>query len=99
MVDSKYLDAIESAGLKVAATFDDNKTPCLFELENHPFFVGALFQPQIVSTQKSPHPLIKRFLKIANSQLVSTNEKAPPNWCVGAFHNGAFKISPIHSVH
>jgi CTP synthase (UTP-ammonia lyase) len=35
----------------------------IVELENHPFFVGTLFIPQVRSTEKAPHPLITAFVE------------------------------------
>ncbi len=35
----------------------------IFEIKNHPFMIGTLFVPQVISTKVSPHPLITRFIK------------------------------------
>jgi CTP synthase (UTP-ammonia lyase) len=62
-IRSEFIEPLEKAGLITIGTFDDNETPCLFELKNHPFFIGALFQPQMAATMKHPHPLISGLLK------------------------------------
>jgi CTP synthase (UTP-ammonia lyase) len=65
MLNLAYYDRVTAAGLVSSGTFDDHTTPCLIELRDHPFFMGALFQPQITSTPESPHPLICAFLEAA----------------------------------
>ena len=65
MLDPDYYRAVAAAGLICSATFDDRTTPCLVELKNHPFFLGALFQPQMASSAASPHPLLAAFLTAA----------------------------------
>ena len=65
MLDPAYYDRVQAAGLDLSGTFDDDVTPCLFELKDNPFFIGALFQPQMTSTPEAPHPLIYSFLEAA----------------------------------
>lgn len=65
MLDPAYYNRVQAAGLVLSGTFDDDVTPCLFEFKEHPFFIGALFQPQMTSTPESPHPLICAFLEAA----------------------------------
>ena len=39
----------------------------VIELPSHPFFIGTLFVPQILSTPEKPHPLVTAFLEsVAN---------------------------------
>lgn len=65
MLDPAYYDRVTASGLVFSGTFDDNVTPCLVEIREHPFFMGALFQPQITSSSEAPHPLICAFLEAA----------------------------------
>jgi CTP synthase (UTP-ammonia lyase) len=65
MLDPAYYNRVQAAGLVLSGTFDDDVTPCLFEFKDHPFFIGALFQPQMTSTPEAPHPLICSFLEAA----------------------------------
>lgn len=62
-VKKDFREKLAEAGLKTIATFEDGKTPCLFELKNHVYFVGALFQPQMAAGPGQPHPLITALLK------------------------------------
>jgi CTP synthase (UTP-ammonia lyase) len=55
--------ALGHQGLQVTGR-DGKGQAVLFELRDHPFFVGTLFQPQLSSTQEFPHPLINRFLSM-----------------------------------
>jgi CTP synthase len=65
MLDPEYYGRVAAAGLVLSGTFTDHVTPCLVEIENHPFFMGALYQPQMTSPPESPHPLICAFLEAA----------------------------------
>ena len=35
----------------------------IIEIENHPWFVGVQFHPELKSTVKDPHPLFVAFVK------------------------------------
>lgn len=61
-LNSKYLEDLESKGLKKTAVSDNGQVRA-FELENHPFFLGTLFQPAMTSTIDEPHPLIVEFVR------------------------------------
>ena len=34
-----------------------------FEIDDHPFFIGTLFQPALTSTADEPNPIITAFVK------------------------------------
>lgn len=55
-----YLPTLTRRGLVVSAT-DRNGGPRMVELPGHPFFVGALFQPELSSDPTWVHPLIAAF--------------------------------------
>jgi len=63
MLDSKYYEKMYSTNLKLTGFYEESNTPCLIELEDHSFFIGALFQPQMSSSIEKPHPLITQFLR------------------------------------
>ncbi len=65
-INSTYLDVLRAHGLKTPAISDDNHIRAI-EIENHPFFLGTLFQPALTSTQEEPDPLILDFVKRAIS--------------------------------
>jgi len=59
-----YRGALESAGLEVTGTDQDNEVRVM-ELSTHPFFVGTLFVPQARSEPGKPHPLVLEFCRRA----------------------------------
>lgn len=62
-ISDSVLDALDQAGLRVAAHADDAGVEAL-ELEGHPFFIATLFQPQVeVLDGKGLHPLIEAFVE------------------------------------
>lgn len=63
---NEYSKQFEKTGLRTIGTFEDNQTPCLFEIKNHSYFIGALFQPQMTASLENPHPLITGLLKAGN---------------------------------
>lgn len=54
----------EDSDLEFAA-FNSAGEPRAFQLKNHPFFIGALFQPERSASSGRPHPLIAAFLQAA----------------------------------
>jgi CTP synthase (UTP-ammonia lyase) len=63
-INSKYLDVLKSNGLKTTAISDDGQVRA-FEIKNHRFFVGTLFQPALTSTIDDPNPLIMEFVRLS----------------------------------
>lgn len=47
----------------VISAWDEQKEPRAVELPDHPFFVATLYQPELVSTPDSVHPLVSAFLR------------------------------------
>lgn len=58
----RYLDTLKSHGLIATAMSPDGQVRS-FELENHPFFLGTLFQPALTSTGEKLDPLIEEFVR------------------------------------
>jgi CTP synthase len=63
--NSKYLDAYQSAGMKITGTNPQTGLAEIVEIENHPWFVGVQFHPELKSTVLNPHPLFVKFVKAA----------------------------------
>lgn len=59
-----HVPAFEAANFQVMGR-DADWAPRIFVLKQHPFFVGTLFVPQVISSQTAPHPLIKGLLLAA----------------------------------
>jgi len=64
-VNRKYLADFAAAGLRLTA-FDENRELRAIELPGDRFFLATLFQPQLSSTEKQPHPLIAAYLRAAS---------------------------------
>jgi CTP synthase len=60
--NNKYREVFEKCGLKVTGHSPDDKLVEIVELENHPFFVGCQFHPELKSRPNRPHPLFKEFV-------------------------------------
>jgi CTP synthase (UTP-ammonia lyase) len=60
-----YKDRFQTGPLKFTA-FNDELEVRGFELEEHPFFIGALFQPERSATTGRAHPIITAFVNAAS---------------------------------
>ncbi len=58
-----YLEPLVNAGMRVAGTAPDGQLIEIIELEDHPWFVGTLFQPEFKSRPTNPHPLFVHFIE------------------------------------
>lgn len=57
-----YLNAMESKGLMFTAVSEDGQVRA-FEIKDHPFFLGTLFQPAMASDVYGLNPLIVEFVR------------------------------------
>ena len=60
-INPLYADRFENGAMKVAAR-DDEASVRAIELDNHPFFIGALFQPERAALRGQLPPLVKAFV-------------------------------------
>lgn len=64
-VNEEFRAQFESAGLRVAALAENGETRVV-ELQDHPFFLATLFQPQLTSRSSgTAHPVIVAWLRAA----------------------------------
>lgn len=63
--NNQYLQAFEEAGMQASGLNPDTGLVEVIELQNHPWFVGAQYHPELKSTVLNPHPLFVRFVKAA----------------------------------
>ncbi len=61
-INGKYLNILQENGFKTTAISDEGQVRA-FEIEDHPFFLGTLFQPALTSTIDEPNPLIVEFVR------------------------------------
>ena len=64
-VDIKYRDELEAAGLKFSGMSPDGRLPEIVEYEEHPWFIGVQFHPELKSKPFAPHPLFADFIRAA----------------------------------
>lgn len=64
-VDIKYREQLEECGLKFTGMSPDGRLPEIVEWENHPWFIGVQFHPELKSKPFEPHPLFKDFVRAA----------------------------------
>ena len=64
-VNLNYLKKLEKCGLKFSGLSPDGSLPEILELENHPWFIGVQFHPELKSKPFDPHPLFVSFIEAA----------------------------------
>ena len=64
-VNINYLKKLEKCGLKFSGLSPDGSLPEILELENHPWFIGVQFHPELKSKPFDPHPLFVSFIEAA----------------------------------
>lgn len=67
-VNTNYIDQLEQGGLKFSGMSPDGKLPEIVEYEDHPWFIGVQFHPELKSKPFDPHPLFISFIAAAIEQ-------------------------------
>ncbi len=67
-VNGHYRDQLESAGLKFSGLSPDGLLPEIVEREDHPWFIGVQYHPELKSRPFEPHPLFASFIAAAIEQ-------------------------------
>ena len=67
-VNMAYRDRLEAVGLKFAGCSPDGVLPETVELEDHPWFIGVQYHPELKSRPFEPHPLFASFVRAAVEQ-------------------------------
>lgn len=62
--NAQFWPVLEQGGMHVTGV-DKDSTARIIEIEQHPFFIGTLFQPERSAFKKIAHPLIKALLQAA----------------------------------
>ena len=71
--NNKYLEEFESAGMIASGINPDTKLVEIMELNDHPWFIGTQYHPELRSTVKDPHPLFVKFIKVALERKQTNN--------------------------
>ena len=67
-VNAGYIERLEKAGVIFSGMSPDGKLPEIFELEDHPWFIGVQYHPELKSRPFEPHPLFASFIEAAKVQ-------------------------------
>ncbi|WP_133947282.1 MAG: CTP synthase [Labrenzia sp.] len=67
-VNIDYRDRLENCGLIFAGTSPDGVLPETVEIEDHPWFIGVQYHPELKSRPFEPHPLFASFVGAALRQ-------------------------------
>jgi CTP synthase len=62
-LNQKYLPRLEENGLHYPAFSDDGRRAEIFELKNHPFYMGTQFHPEYISRPERPEPIYLAFVE------------------------------------
>jgi len=63
--NNKYLDRFEDAGMIASGINPETGLVEILELNNHPFFIGVQYHPELKSTVENPQPIFVQFIKAA----------------------------------
>ncbi|MEM7575303.1 MAG: CTP synthase [Bacteroidota bacterium] len=63
--NNDYRLPLAEAGLRFTGTNPDTNLVEIIELDDHPYFVGVQFHPELKSTVENPHPLFVSFVAAA----------------------------------
>ncbi len=67
-VNTNYKDRLEQQGLRFSGMSPDGVLPEIVEYEDHPWFIGVQFHPELKSKPFEPHPLFVSFVEAAINQ-------------------------------
>ena len=67
-VNAGYIKQLEKAGVLFSGMSPDGRLPEIFELPDHPWFIGVQFHPELKSRPFEPHPLFASFIGAAVKQ-------------------------------
>jgi CTP synthase len=64
-VNMSYRERLEAKGLRFSGVSPDGVLPEIVEYEDHPWFIGVQYHPELKSRPFEPHPLFKSFIHAA----------------------------------
>ncbi|HPD83550.1 MAG: CTP synthase [Alphaproteobacteria bacterium] len=67
-VNINYKDKLEEAGFVMSGTSPDGALPEICERNDHPWFIGVQYHPELKSKPFDPHPLFVSFIAAAIEQ-------------------------------
>ncbi len=67
-VNTNYKGRLEQRGMRFSGMSPDGILPEIIEYEDHPWFIGVQFHPELKSRPFEPHPLFSSFVEAAVEQ-------------------------------
>ena len=67
-VNTTYKGRLEQRGMRFSGMSPDGILPEIVEYEDHPWFIGVQFHPELKSRPFEPHPLFASFIGAAVEQ-------------------------------
>jgi CTP synthase len=67
-VNTGYMARLEQRGMRFCGMSPDGILPEIIEYEDHPWFIGVQFHPELKSRPFEPHPLFSSFIEAAVEQ-------------------------------
>ncbi len=67
-VNTNYKGRLEQHGMRFSGMSPDGLLPEMIEYEDHPWFIGVQFHPELKSRPFEPHPLFASFVGAAVEQ-------------------------------
>jgi CTP synthase len=67
-VNTNYKGRLEQRGMRFAGMSPDGVLPEIIEYDDHPWFIGVQFHPELKSRPFEPHPLFASFIEAAVEQ-------------------------------
>lgn len=72
-VNNNFREVIEKKGMIISGLSPDEKLVEMIELNDHPWFVGCQFHPELKSRATKAHPLFRDFVKAAHEFTLRKN--------------------------
>jgi CTP synthase len=67
-VNTNYKGRLEQRGMRFSGMSPDGVLPEIIEYDDHPWFIGVQFHPELKSRPFEPHPLFGSFIEAAVEQ-------------------------------
>ena len=67
-VNRSYIDRMKGTAVRFSGMSPDGLLPEIIELDDHPWFIGVQFPPELKSRPFEPHPLFASFIEAAKVQ-------------------------------
>ncbi len=83
-VSNSYRDLFSQNGLKQTGLSPDGQLVEIVELNNHPWFIGCQFHPELQSRPTRPHPLFEGFIAAAVKRKRHQSSESPSGTLVEA---------------